>query len=1223
MVTKERFATLLQRMEDETLDFKRETYNLSDEVEKFSLIKDVLCMANTPREEDSYIILGVKKHPNGKTDLHGLNFHIDEADLQSQFSERVHPVPRFKYELVKYEGKDFGIIVIPPVRVGPCAPLRDYGASLRQRQIYFRRGSKNDLAAPEDVRRICDWIDGSSERVWEPVPEIPNWEKFIDSVHGFSDSSKYILLSNLPDSTSVDGLKALGAVDWSFTIDLDPDSDRVGLLKAIRPYMETRRSVHLLVKGDRPTLNLERGTYWFFARGLTDSGKPTSTGSWRQWLQEYGNEVREQIVNLAKASTPNPITMVALWYKDGLASHLQSVLSDLLAAYSSSVNFVIVTDDPSDAQLMAVADQTSSTIVSLPIHQLCSGLKTVFGEDHEVDTDVVVLPSSSGAPILLESADANWIEEEIELVHLNSGVLRDRDRDIGTDFLKGHHITWHELGLRYDVERDEAKRLLDQVQADLRGRRTVRINLYHSPGAGGTTVARRVIWENHTTYPCGILHRTEPKETIERLQHIVASTGQPTLILADGSDVLEGELDELFEYVRARHLPVVILQVLRRFNIGNRAASNYSVRTRTLSGELLQAECQRFAHVLSREAPERTLLLDQVATSQPDRLRTPFYYCLQAFGEDFTRLDSYVGSRLEGLTDVQKRILGFLSIAHHYGQKSVPAQAFAQTLGIPDNHQVSLPNVLSPKGLDLVVEVGNGEWRTSHDLIARELLEQLLSPGTQYRHNWRQNLSTWAIEFGRFCRGNSPVASETMLEVARRTFLYRGNDELLGTERAATRQFARLIGDIPIREGRLEVLLALANEYSDEAHFWAHLGRFYAIEMHDFAHSIECIDKALALQPDDAVLHHMKGMGLRSHAVSLIEQRASLPEVIEMTKQASECFSAARDKNPDNEHGYISEVQLITRVLDYAGRQHPSGLLGYISSPRVDPFVQGSFERSEGLLEQIRRNREGKGVSTYEDDCRARLDSLYGKHDQALQVWDNMLQRREVYSPPIRRQIVWTYLARKGRSWDALGERELIRSADLLEANLNEEPSDGRNMRMWVQATRRIPDPPSIESVIEKAAYWEANTGSIDATYYLFVLNSILALEGSVLAGEEAERHLLVTRNRARLRQNRTVSFEWVGSGQGLSKLVHYSRLGDRDSSTDFWQIVQPLSRVRGRISRIRGPEAGHIEVTSSLSAFFVPAKAGYALGRSENQAVDFYLGFSYEGLRAWEVKSV
>ena len=328
-------------------------------------------------------------------------------------------------------------------------------------------------------------------------------------------------------------------------------------------------------------------------------------------------------------------------------------------------------------------------------------------------------------------------------------------------------------------------------------------------------------------------------------------------------------------------------------------------------------------------------------------------------------------------------------------------------------------------------------------------------------------------------------------------------------------------------------------------------------------------------------------------------------------------------RTPDDEHGYISEVQLNSRVLDYAGSQHPEGLAGYLSGPATDPFVQTSLEKSEDLLEQVRRNREGEGPSSYEQECRGKLDRLYGRHDQALQVWDSLLHRRDVYSPPIRRQIVWTYLARKGRSWDQLSERELVRATELLESNLNEEPHDDRNMRMWVQAVRRTPEPPSIESVIEKVAYWHTNTGSIDATYYLYVLNAILALEGSVLAEGSVSQYLDECRNRARLRRNRTKSFEWIGPGVGLSKLVHHSRLGDWNRPSDFWENVRPLNRVVGRIARIQGSEAGFIEVTGGLSAFFVPAKGGYARGRSENEAVEFYLGFSYDGLRAWDVKSL
>ena len=431
------------------------------------------------------------------------------------------------------------------------------------------------------------------------------------------------------------------------------------------------------------------------------------------------------------------------------------------------------------------------------------------------------------------------------------------------------------------------------MERDLTSRRGARINLNHEPGAGGTTLAKRILWELHERYPCGILRRTDPRETIERVQSIVALTGQPILLLADGGDVSDRELDELFEYVKARHLPVVLFQVLRRF--GGRTARE---RSASLQSQLSSSECQRFAHVLSREAPQRTAALDRVATTQPDRLRTPFYYCLQAFGEDFQRLDSFVSSRLEELTDVQKEVIGFLSMAHHYGQKSIPSQAFGTILGVPSNRRVDLLQALSDRGLDLIVESRKGEWRSSHDLVATEVMKQLLWPNSDGTGLWKQNLSRWAIDFAQFCRGTTPVASNAMLEVARRTFFYRDNVELLGTERAATGQFAQLVQDIPVKEGRLEVLLALVDVYPDQPHFWGHLGRFYALQMQDYPKAIECADRALNLEPDNSVLHHMKGMAWRSQTITLIEKRAPLNDVVRTATSASESFGIAREKNP-------------------------------------------------------------------------------------------------------------------------------------------------------------------------------------------------------------------------------------------------------------------------------------------------------------------------------------
>lgn len=1225
MISERQFTELIERGEGKTLDYKRDRYDTTITKKKYDLVKDVLAMANTPRDDSAYIVLGVEKE-DGQTKLLGVNKHDDEADMQSQFTDRVHPIPEFTYEIVSYEGKSFGVIVIPPVRRGPCVPVRDYEQFLRRHQVYWRVGSKNDTASPDDIKRIQAWADKTTEPPVVAEPDFEDWGVFVDCMQNFSSSRTFVLVTDVPSTMLDQDSEMLGFVDWPFVIDLDPYSDQRGLFKSIRPRLESKRSVHRVARGDRPTLNVGRGTYWFFARGIAGSDESIESKTWLEWRQVYGNEVRQQIANFAKASLPTPVTVVALLYSEGLTDYLNSIFDDFIASYGSAVDFVIATGNASEAQTKDVVRRFDSALVQIPLSHICSGLKALYASELDPASESAVLPSSSGAPIPIDASDLNWIEEEIELVHLNVGIQMDNERHTGVDFLKGNQVTWHELGLRYDVERDISGRLLQQVQRALRERRSVRFNLFHASGAGGTTVARRLIWDVHKSHPCGILRSSEPRETVERLQYIFSKTGQSILLLADGSEVSSGEMDELAEYAKAHHVPVVIMQVLRRIQ-SNGARSTRRARGRlashVLNRELSIAECNRFAHILSREAPTRTAALNNITKELPPNLHTPFYFCLQAFGKDFIRLDSYVESRLAELTETQRELLTYLSIAHKYGQKSIPAQSFAHMLGVPQNRTVNLRNALSDEGLDLVIETATGEWRTAHSLIADELLEQLLWPSSNNRENWRQNLSRWAVKFVRFSRGHNPVPSDTMLELARRTFVYRGNVELLGTEGAATEQFAALLEDIPVKEGRLEVLRELTEEFSEEAHFWAHLGRFYAMEMRSFPDAVDCVDRALLLQPDDAVLHHMKGMGLRSHTEFLIEQREDLSKVIKIAMQACESFAMSRDRNPDSEHGYISEVQLVSKVLDYAGRLHPQGLHGYLKNPSAEPFVQRGLERSEDLLEQARRIREGGEPSTYERDCRGKLDSLYGRHDEALQVWDSLLNNRNVYSPPIRRQIVRTYLARRDRSWDALSEHELTRTAGLLEDNLNEEPNNDRNMRMWIQAIRRVSEPPSIESVIEKVAYWQVDAGSIDATYYLYVLNAILALEGSVLAGQQAERHLQECRQRARLRRNRQNSFEWIGPGIGLTRLVHHSRLGDWDHSTDFWGIVKPLARVQGRITRIQGPGAGMIRVAGGLSTFFVPVKGGFALGRSENQAVDFYLGFSYDGLRAFEVKPV
>jgi len=1216
MLSEEQFKSILAKIESETLDFKAIAYDLSDKEAKYSLIKDVICMANTPRDSSSFIILGVKKYPDGKYYLRGIDKHLDEADIQSQFTDRVHPIPNITYYTFSYLSKQFGILEIFPSREGPCIPIKDYGNKLRRWQVYFRRGSKNDIASPEDMARILSWFGKKVPTRAAYENGGISWEKLLLETQNFEPSRYFVLILSPYTKNTSTNLDAIGLIPWVAVFDFDPESESEGVLAGCKEVLEKNgRSIHLVTTKDRPTINLRTGTYWFFTRGIAGREETIETGPWLTWHKVHGAAVAEHLKRLATACLPTPATFLALWYDMTLARHLSSFLEATLGFFGDTANIVILTDNPDDLQTMA--DDIGAICLDIPIHQFCHGISTIFDIQAGLPEEKLAFPSSSGAPIVLNEKMRSWLEGELELLHFSSGLVTPIDRTVGRDFLRGSEISWFELGLHYDVERDISYKIQHQVESDLRGRRTTRINLYHAPGAGGTTVGRRILWDLHKRYPCAILRRTTPLETSERLYHLTSLTGLPLLILIDGSEVAERQVNELCDLLRSRNIPTVILQVLRRFSPQREAQ-----RTFYLKAELSSVEARKLSHVLIREKPERTKEIKELLHSSEPRLRTAFYFGINAFQKDFLGLDSFVSMRLNLLNEEQKKVIGFIALSHYYGQRPLPANSFAELLGIPHSRPIDLSAILPLATLDLLVQVEPRTWRTAHVIVANEILEQLLWPTSSDRRLWKQNLSSWAIEFAEFCRGSTPVPGETMLEVARRVFIYRDNVELLGTERSGTRQFAQIVQDIPSREGKLSVLRKLTELYPEEAHFWAHLGRFYSLEIRDFQEASACIENAILLNRYDPVLHHMKGMSLRQQVYQVIDSNGPLSDAIELAKQASIYFAESRALNPDNEHGYISEVQLLAKVMDYASRNFTRGFPEYLSSSiSVDPFLREGIERAEDLLEMVRRYREGTGASPYETDCRAKINALYGRHDRALQIWDNLLTRQDVYGPPIRRQIIWTYLARRGRSWDAIPQKEINRIVSLLEANLNEEPDNETNLRLWVQAIRRHSFPPTIETVIERIGYWRARFGSLDASYYLYVFYALQAIEGSSLALDSAERFLEECKSKARFRRNRTKSFEWLGKGTGIGKLVHHSQLGEWLKEREFWENTESLIRLTGRIVSIEAPQAGQIEVPRGLKAFFVPARGGYIRGKSENTAVTFFLGFSYDGLRAWEVK--
>jgi hypothetical protein len=311
---------------------------------------------------------------------------------------------------------------------------------------------------------------------------------------------------------------------------------------------------------------------------------------------------------------------------------------------------------------------------------------------------------------------------------------------------------------------------------------------------------------------------------------------------------------------------------------------------------------------------------------------------------------------------------------------------------------------------------------------------------------------------------------------------------------------------------------------------------------------------------------------------------------------------------------------MLARVLDYAARQVKTDATVLMYAPGADPFLREALDGAEELMYELRVKRGGDRPSDYELDCRARLDALYGDHKKALQGWESLLGRQGTAKPPIRRQIVWTLLHRNEGSWAKMRTKDADRCRDLLQENLADQPGDAASIRLWLQAVRHGSNPPSLNSLIERVSYWKSNSGSLEAAYYLFVLHSLAALEGSPISRDDALRALEECRGLARFRQRRTWSYEWVGREQGIRGLVHQTDLGEW--AGDFFRNTSSLARVKGRVAELNAPQKGRIELEGGLPAFFVPTVAGLQPGRDENRQVECYVGFSYDGLRAWQVQA-
>jgi nucleoside phosphorylase/tetratricopeptide (TPR) repeat protein len=1041
-------------------------------------------------------------------------------------------------------------------------------------------------AAETTIKLIDRLLDPSIGRTPEVTTDIADLREAVPLP---TPNERYVLIVDHDSKNAVALIQA--GIPFDLIIDLCDQSSEPNLFATVQRSSLIQHHVALLTTEDEE--NPSKSTVpWLAANGLKGRVESVSYSIWKRTRRKR----IQQKIQLFGRTHGNRRTTVLVCVQSKSSQWVAALADDLITELGE--NCTIVGLSPHDGDLLDFEQDFAVRASPHDIQRLFDGRRI----SREVEG--TLLPKADGA-LCLQHETEMWLSADMHLMS-TAGQPPSSGLASRLNFLRGGLIDRSALTHEVDVPRDIYPTLAGNLAKHLQGRSTVQINLLHEPGAGGSTVARRAAFDHHQRWPTVLVSAIIPRETVRKIDWIARSTELSVLCVIDSPDISEREVYEFTKELQSVSTPAVLLLVARRF--GPPSASSRALYLESkLSSEEAEVFFERYAEQAAHALPE----LRRVRSFDDDR-RSAFTFGLTAFEHDFRGLARYVERRVSNLSPDHKDVALFTALAYFYGQQPLPEHVLAELVGLPSSKANKFAAVLPPGLRGLLWRSESGTWRPTHQLVARTILELILGP------RWRLQLTEVSLRFAKFCRGDD-IEDQEMRQVVSSVFFDRGNEDLIGAETGMRPLFSQLIEDIPSHEGAVELLSQVAALYPNDGHFAAHVARFYAYRLKNFERATHYADHATSTAPDSHTLHHVVGMVHRARVYDEIGARSPNDQVFAAAQEAANAFEKSRDLSPHgNEHAYISDAQMRIRVVDYATRSAGS-FSAYLRTAKIDPYVVECMSTAEDLLTAVRGSGDPRRASHLEATSRTDLTRLYGNFEEALQMYDALLAKNPTDRVPIRRQIVWTHLARHGRDWRKVPPPALRRIGQLIEENLVEGHHSNADMRLWWRVVRHLPHHVSQDKIFELMSYWRSAGRGIDVLYASYVAYATDILDGISTALPRFQKYSLECSARSLGLAHRSHSIDWVGEGSGVRKLVHQSELGSWDKESQFWTDTNQLKKLTGRVVEIKGPQAGFVDI-AGMRAFFVPSRASIERGRDLNVSVSGFLGFSLDGPRLWNV---
>ncbi|XP_070549789.1 sterile alpha motif domain-containing protein 9-like [Ptychodera flava] len=776
----------------------------------------------------------------------------------------------------------------------------------------------------------------------------------------------------------------IGSVKWVGVFDFDAESYESGLCNIYQQKNDIKAQLPDTFHNIRDVVRFRDGlkfpeiTTWIFSNGRSDMAEEEIILNRKEWNAERSRGVEDAISFFAKPEVVPDLNRAVILFL--ILSDDIDIMSDTFRKFYSSFGIEhIVCIAEKNENFTKWADEIEKwcpkdkledrSVVGMPWEDVKECIMKIQGVVQQSD---FFLPTSTGARCPLSERDKNrW--SDLSIVCQNECENTDMNKDnpnfedfiqsMEVDFYRGQKVSWWNFHLNdkhynHVLKRDIHQQLNEIVQNAVRGvndisPRVVQVRLFHQPGAGGSTVARHIIWDFHKTYRCTVVNRITPntgEQILEFRKYSEADTSNclTTLVLVeDAEDIEVNELVQcLSTGLKGSHPvenPYIVLLHCRRVHSTHIHVKKYAEKSIGLDQQLSTSETKWFADKYIELDSKNVQGLQEY---NPDRL-VSFMVMKDNFKKDY--VENLVSGVIEAISQHRGELkaLQYCALMNKFEPDSaIPVACLDGVMGVKyllkmgtkmkseatkgkQNSNEPWEFNLSDAAQMLMLKVHIAQLggvfgiKVVHPIVADEVLKQCSDKFEQTTGNTTMNYIKSDI-FKSHSHSKEYLLSKTHDMLIRRKKVEFGDEQ--------DSEFSDLIENIRESEGTAMAsdVLKCGFQIFEDALIGQQLARLLYIKEKNFAAAHKYASEAIALVPTNSYLLDTRGQIFKHQIKHKYEEKYCanqeiLPidkthELLQLAFQGIDFFRRSQEanlveKSSENNYGFFGEVDVTFLLL--------------------------------------------------------------------------------------------------------------------------------------------------------------------------------------------------------------------------------------------------------------------------------------------------------------------